>query len=80
MSAKLMGESNLTPDEIREYEKLKNLLDKCKEWEFFEHEGRIYRGHYITACKEFIKNNPTGGDFSVWLQDHYNEYDIIHHV
>jgi hypothetical protein len=24
----------------------------------------------------FVKNNPTGGDFYVWLQDHYHQIEI----
>lgn len=50
---------------------LKTLVKEMKAVKFFEYEGVIFRGSGYLAALEFAYNNPTGGDFYVWLQDHY---------
>lgn len=37
---------------------------------FFEYEGTVFRGDPTRVAMEWAYNNPTGGDFYVWLQDH----------
>lgn len=43
---------------------------KTNKYEVFEYEGLIFKGEPYTAKLEFVYNNPEGGDFFVWLQDH----------
>lgn len=42
---------------------------KTKHFTAFEYEGLIFKGDPYAAKLEFVYNNPTGGDFFVWLQD-----------
>jgi hypothetical protein len=35
----------------------------------FEYGGRNFFGIYESMVLAFVKNNPNGGDFFVWLQD-----------
>ena len=44
--------------------------------EVFQYEGVYFVGHYEMAVACFAENNPTGGDFYVWLQDHYKTVTI----
>jgi hypothetical protein len=44
-----------------------------KRLEFFEYGGRVFHGNYESAILAFVKNNPTGGDFYVWLQQVWGE-------
>lgn len=37
----------------------------------FELEGVVFKGNYSCVVNEFVKNNPTGGDFYVWVSDNY---------
>jgi len=39
--------------------------------ECFQFGSLMFLGNYRTAVELFAKNNPTGGDFYVWLQDNY---------
>ena len=41
---------------------------KTRSIEAFEYEGVIFKGNAYAAKLEFVYNNPTGGDFFVWLQ------------
>lgn len=52
-------------------ELFKKIRPKMKEITCFEWEGVLYKGKAIRAAMDFIWNNPTGGDFHVWLQDNY---------
>jgi hypothetical protein len=35
--------------------------------------GRLFLGKYDDAVHRFAINNPTGGDFYVWIQDNFRE-------
>ena len=50
---------------------LKEVAKLMKEIKCFECEGVIFRGEKFLAALEFAYNNPTGGDFYVWLQQNY---------
>lgn len=50
---------------------LRSVAKQMKEVKCFEYEGVIFKGSAYLAALEFAYNNPTGGDFYVWLQDHY---------
>lgn len=39
----------------------------------FNYGGRHFFGMYESCVLEFVKNNPNGGDFYVWLQDQKRE-------
>lgn len=65
--------SEVTPEEKKLWNRQSSLLSECHQINAFEHEGRIYLGHNVTAVKNFIKNNPTPADFGVWLQKNYKE-------
>lgn len=54
-------------------ERIMNLLKDCKHVSCFEHEGRLYKCYEVDAVKEFIKNNPTPADMSVWFQNNLIE-------
>jgi hypothetical protein len=54
----------------RQLDILRGLIIKVND-NVFEYEGAIFRGNKQRACWEFAYNNPTGGDFFVWLQDNY---------
>ncbi len=45
---------------------MRNL--KTTQLTVFEYEGYIFKGTSYAAKLEFVYNNPTGGDFFVWLQ------------
>lgn len=49
----------------------REVCQQTKEIPCFECGGLLFRGRRTTAAMEFAYNNPTGGDFYVWLQDHY---------
>jgi hypothetical protein len=53
--------------------RLLNLVDSCEDVEVFKHGSRMYFGNKIQACKNYIQNNPTPADFSVWLQNNYKQ-------
>jgi hypothetical protein len=48
-----------------------------KRLDVFEYGGRYFLANYESAVLCFVQNNPTGGDFYVWLQDHYREIKIL---
>lgn len=35
----------------------------------FEYSGVVFQGDYHSAVENFVRNNPNGGDFYVWLID-----------
>jgi hypothetical protein len=47
-----------------------------KRLDVFEYGGRYFLANYESSVLNFVKNNPTGGDFYVWLQDHYHQIEI----
>lgn len=49
----------------------KDVIKQTKEIPCFECGGLLFRGNRGIAALEFAYNNPTGGDFYVWLQQHY---------
>lgn len=51
----------------------KKLYSNMKIVDCFEYEGVIFKGNAADAAINFAHNNPTGGDFFVWLQDHYRQ-------
>jgi hypothetical protein len=55
----------------RQDELFRSVAKLIKEVEAFEYEGVIFNGNRNRAAIEFAWNNPTGGDFYVWLQDNY---------
>ena len=57
-----------TPEQDKLFRSVAKLI---KNVECFEYEGVIFRGNRNRAAIEFAWNNPTGGDFYVWLQDNY---------
>jgi len=72
----LMGSHNNKGKEFefdQESSRLLNLIDSCEDVHVFKHEGRMYFGNKTQAVKDYIKNNPTPSDFSVWLQNNYKE-------
>lgn len=48
-----------------------SIYEQMKDVKCFEYEGVVFKGSRRLAALEFAYNNPTGGDFYVWLQDHY---------
>lgn len=55
--------------------------DHLKEYGFkplymFEYGGRTFVGIYEVHVVNFLKNNPMGGDFYVWLQQNGSEVQI----
>lgn len=60
--------ANLNPNQERI---LKVVIKETKEIPCFECGGLLFSGDRVTASIEFVYNNPTGGDFYVWLQDNY---------
>jgi hypothetical protein len=57
-----------TPDQSRLFKAVAKQMEKV---ECFEYQGVIFKGSSFRAAVEFAYNNPTGGDFYVWLQDNY---------
>jgi len=43
-------------------------LNDFKRKEIFKYGGRFFDGCYESCVVHFLKTNPTGGDFYVWLQ------------
>ena len=56
----------------RQDEMAKALIRLAKEVKVFEYDGVFFLGDKQQAACEFAYNNPTGGDFYVWLQDNYS--------
>lgn len=42
--------------------------NKVKGFDCFECNGLIFKCSYRGAVEMFVKNNPEGGDFYVWIQ------------
>lgn len=55
------------PDRVR------RLLSQYVNYPAFTYGGRDYKGQYADAVKQFLLNNPEGGDFSVWLQQNWKQ-------
>jgi hypothetical protein len=50
-----------------------------KRMECFKYGDRIFDGQYEAVVNAFVKCNPTGGDFYVWLQDHVRQLNFINY-
>lgn len=51
----------------------KSLMQQCRFVPSFEVEGRRYKGYPSDAVEEYIKYNPQPADFSVWLQNNWQQ-------
>ncbi len=69
INTKNTEEIDYTPEQLREM----SLFRKCIQIDCFMVEDRIFKGYFVSAVKEFTKNNPQPADFYVWLQDNYTE-------
>lgn len=49
----------------------KSCMKVTSNYQAFECGGLVFKGNRRYAAIEFAKDNPEGGDFFVWLQDHY---------
>lgn len=56
----------------------REVRKQTKEIPCFECGGLLFQGTAFMACIEFAYNNPTGGDFYVWLNDHYKVIGQLH--
>ncbi len=56
-----------------QYALIMKLMNKTEDIQVFEYEGVLYQEYKVDVIKNFVKNNPTGGDFHVWLQQHYSQ-------
>lgn len=52
----------------------KNLIRQTRDVSLFEHDGRYYKVNKTYAILKFIYDNPQPEDFSVWLQQNFEEY------
>ncbi len=56
----------MSDEQIALYQRVR---DSIKNVPCFECEGDLFIGDKVEAAMRFAYNNPTGGDFFVWLQD-----------
>ena len=70
-SAKLTAKQAHTAMQLLDTEHLKK--EGYRIMDIFKYEGRFFMGAYDEWVLTFVKNNPKGGDFGLYLQQHAQE-------
>jgi hypothetical protein len=60
----------------KQTELARKLRSEMTAFKCFMYEGVYFKGDATQAALDFAFNNPTGGDFYVWLQDNYQMITI----
>ena len=47
--------------------------NRIKKFNCFEYCGILFKGDYQQSVESFVRNNPDGGDFFVWIQDNLKQ-------
>lgn len=73
MSVYYFGDqSELTPSELENYNRMKELIDLCEVEQIFSIEGEYFIGNRIEAVKEYMRLNPSK-KFTIWVKDNYRQ-------